>query len=233
MMKLYKFFFSNTILGAWKLLIVTALGIFICSLHSIVLDPGHSLTFPQYLTASVFVFLLFLFGVGDIGVIDVSSELLSMRSHKSIYTEAKRFFLADLFFIVAHGILLLLLAIFCLDQIWSFILCLLVLAGANKIWLGLKLKHFNKAIKDLNGVNQLLYEKTWHCREAMINWSIINGVYTIGLTAIIAIHICGNIDFIPFEESCLVLTIVRCCIDMILCLRFYRTILLDLVSVEK
>ena len=159
--------------------------------------------------------------VGDAGIINTTLNLIDSEDEWIEESSLKKFFLLDILLILAHAALLNVLAWYSAQHPFVYISLLYALAGINMIWLGMKVKSFNDVFERIS--NEGLKARVSEARNAMLNWLIINGVYSSTMSALM-FFLFEN-DPSLFWKLATAATIIRSFIDLGVCYSYYSNVL--------
>ena len=204
----------------WRTAMYGAVIVFISCIAYFAQKNGfEGFTITSVFTLIIYAITLFLFWVGDLGILNLSGVIRqnSTRGH-TLNDLARKYRLSDIFLISLHAIILICMATAAVFQPRLYFYLSLSLAGVNGIWLVTKVFQYDYSIPYLATEIRL---KTVLCRDSMLRWTAMNSAYS----AIMAGILFSNLKELEFAIVTIGLTAFRSLIDFGLCRKFYLEIL--------
>lgn len=222
----------------WRFSMLLALGLFLLGLVFFIILPNSPVTVEQMGSFGGYITTLLLFWIGGIGVLATSKTILEKKDMPSLRKIGRSHLIFDWIIIFFQAFILNTLVWYVFSDLHTFSLWSLLLAGLDMIWLGVKIRQYDSAFETVRTEyesfkclpqeiqstdyklpmlrNERLASNIKKTQYTMLNWLIINGVYSVLISLMI------QMDQL---NLCVYLTILRSIADFILCRQYYLDVL--------
>jgi len=164
----------------------------------------------EFLLCGSYVFMLALFWAGDRALI-LHAEAPDGRWH------SRRMMIPDLLAFSVQALIFIAMAGVLLRNCDLYLRLMLALLGFNCIWLTLKQFHFNRIIQGDEVTCSVFRARTIQCRDTMLKWNAINGVFVMAAVAILSLDLSQALT----HQMIVLASVARSFADLIICFNFY------------